>query len=83
MSSPTISSISWGRIQFSDSDNFPEGKDYKVYPGGGRPWDWNETDTRHSPGIQIGDVEELVTKGNINPLPSHFVILREMRKVCG
>ncbi|KAF7509559.1 hypothetical protein GJ744_007959 [Endocarpon pusillum] len=67
MSPPTISSISWGRIQFSDSDNLPEGKDYKVYPGGGRPWDWNETGTRHSPGVQIGDVEELVTKGNINP----------------
>jgi hypothetical protein len=39
------------------------GKDFKLYPGGGRAWDWTETRTRHSPGIQPADVEELVAHG--------------------
>ena len=40
-----------------------EGKDFKLWPGGGRPWDWNETGTRHVPGIQPADVEELLERG--------------------
>ena len=60
MASSKITFISWGKIAPSD---LAEGKDYKLYPGGGRLWDWNETDTRHSPGIQQGDVEELVKAG--------------------
>lgn len=36
------------------------GKDFKLYPDGGRAWDWNEHGTRHDPGIQPGDVAELV-----------------------
>ena len=39
------------------------GKDFKLYPGGGRDWDWAETGTRHSPGIQPADVEELLAHG--------------------
>jgi hypothetical protein len=39
------------------------GKDFKLYPGGGREWDWNETGTRHVPGIQPADVEELFAHG--------------------
>jgi hypothetical protein len=39
------------------------GKDFKLYPGGGRPWDWNETGTRHVPGIQPADVTELLEHG--------------------
>ncbi len=39
------------------------GKDFKLYPGGGRKWDWAETGTRHSPGIQPADVAELLTHG--------------------
>jgi len=31
--------------------------------GGGREWDWSETGTRHHPGIQPTDVEELLTRG--------------------
>jgi hypothetical protein len=38
-------------------------KDVKLYPGGGRAWDWNETGTSHSPGIQPADVEELLQHG--------------------
>ena len=35
----------------------------QLFPGGGRPWDWNETGTRHSPGIQQADVQELIQTG--------------------
>jgi hypothetical protein len=58
--SPRILAVSWGRMEVED---LPPGKDFKVYPGGGRPWDWSETGTRHSPGIQPGDVEELLANG--------------------
>lgn len=39
------------------------GKDFKLWPGGGRPWDWSETGTHHRPGIQPADVEELLDHG--------------------
>jgi hypothetical protein len=38
-------------------------KDAKLYPGGVREWDWNETGTRHNPGIQPADVQELLDHG--------------------
>jgi hypothetical protein len=40
------------------------GKDFKLYPGGGRAWDWNETGTRHVPGIQPADILELLDRGS-------------------
>jgi hypothetical protein len=58
--SPKIVGISWGRIE---TDALGVGKDLKLYPGGGREWDWSETGTRHSPGIQPADVEELLAHG--------------------
>ena len=58
--SPRITHISWGKI---DVENLDTGKDFKLYPGGGRPWDWNETNTRHVPGIQPADVAELLEHG--------------------
>ena len=58
--SPRIVLVSWGRIEV---EGLGAGKDFKLYPGGGRAWDWAETGTRHSPGIQRADVEELVARG--------------------
>ncbi|WP_433796596.1 Mth938-like domain-containing protein [Actinoplanes sp. CA-252034] len=58
--SPRVLSISWGSM---DVEDLGVGKDFKVYPGGGRPWDWSETGTRHSPGVQPEDVEELLAHG--------------------
>lgn len=58
--SPRILAVSWGRM---DVDVLGPGKDFKLYPGGGRAWDWAETGTRHSPGIQPEDVEELLAHG--------------------
>src|SRR5438477_8823951 len=57
---PRIVQVSWGRMEVEGLD---AGKDFKLYPGGGRAWDWAETGTRHSPGIQPADVEELVICG--------------------
>ena len=58
--SPTIVSVAWGRMEVA---GIGVGKDFKLYPGGGREWDWSETGTRHQPGIQPADVEELLTRG--------------------
>jgi len=44
-------------------DGLAPGKDFKLYPGGGRPWDWRETGTNHDPGIQPEDVAELLDHG--------------------
>lgn len=58
--SPRIASLSWGSMSI---DGVGSGKDFKLWPGGGREWDWRETNTRHSPGIQPADVAELVENG--------------------
>lgn len=56
-SSPKITALSWGRIEIENNGSF---KDVKLYPGGCRKWDWQETGTKHSPGIQYSDVHELI-----------------------
>lgn len=59
--SPRISHLSWGEVRVEgDEKSF---KDAKLYPGGARAWDWNETGTRHEPGIQTADAEELLEHG--------------------
>ena len=61
VTSPRISHVSWGRLDVEDgAQSF---KDAKLYPGGARAWDWNETGTSHTPGIQPADVEELLDHG--------------------
>src|SRR5438874_12845462 len=59
--SPKISTLSWGRMAV---EGVGEAKDFKLWPGGGRAWDWNETGTRHEPGIQPSDVQELLDRGS-------------------
>lgn len=54
-----INSIEWGKIIIGDKIF----KDVKLFPGGFREWDWNETGTKHSPGIQPEDLKELVDAG--------------------
>jgi hypothetical protein len=58
-SSPRVTHLSWGCLEV-DGRSF---KDAKLFPGGARTWDWNETGTRHEPGIQPSDVEELLEHG--------------------
>ena len=60
--SPKISAISWGRMEV---DGVGSGKDFKLWPGGGRPWDWNETGTHHDPGVQPADVEETMAAAKL------------------
>ena len=59
--SPLINHISWGRMEV---DGVDVGKDFKLWPGGGRQWDWQETGTHHVPGIQPSDIEELLNNGS-------------------
>ncbi|HEU4426340.1 MAG TPA: MTH938/NDUFAF3 family protein [Pilimelia sp.] len=71
--SPRILDVSWGRM---DVEGLGVGKDYKLYPGGGREWDWTETGTRHVPGVQPADVEELVARGATTVVLSRGMELR-------
>ena len=57
MKSLLIERIKWGEIEV---EKLGIGKDFKLYPGGGRLWNWKETNTHHVPGIQVADVEELL-----------------------
>lgn len=58
--SPRITALAWGRIEVEGVGAF---RDAKVFPGGAREWDWNETGTAHKPGIQPADVAELLDHG--------------------
>lgn len=58
--SPKVDSIKWGEISLENGTTY---KDAKLFPGGSRKWDWNETGTHHNPGIQPADVKELLEHG--------------------
>lgn len=57
---PEILDCQWGALRIAGVGAF---KDAKLWPGGAREWDWNETGTRHEPGIQPTDVRELLERG--------------------
>lgn len=57
---PRIDRLEWGIVEVVGHGTF---KDAKLWPGGARGWDWNETGTSHSPGIQPADAEELLEHG--------------------
>ena len=61
LTSPAIVRVAWGRILVEGHDR--PLKDAKCFPGGARGWDWNETGTRHDPGVQVDDVRELIDHG--------------------
>ena len=71
--SPRIAHLAWGSMRV---DGLGTGKDFKLWPGGGRPWDWHETGTRHVPGILPADVEELLEHGCEVIVPSRGMLLR-------
>lgn len=66
--SPRILALDWGEMEI---ERLGHGKDFKLWPGGGRPWDWSETGTHHHPGIQPADVRELLDHG-----ATHIVLSR-------
>jgi len=56
-------------------DGVGVGKDFKLWPGGGREWDWRETGTHHVPGIQPADIEELLANGSQTIVLSRGMLL--------
>jgi hypothetical protein len=54
--SPRIAQFQWGRVTMSGGRFV---KDARLYPGGFEGWDWQRTGTRHEPGIQLADLEDL------------------------
>jgi hypothetical protein len=55
-----ITELSWGNMEVSIAGEKQNFKDCKIWPGGARAWNWQETGTEHSPGIQPADLEELL-----------------------
>lgn len=55
--SPLVGENRWGQIEVVGFGRFA---DVKLWPGGAREWDWKETGTRHDPGIQPADLDELL-----------------------
>lgn len=60
MAETLITELSWGNMEVSIAGEKQQYKDCKVWPGGAREWRWGETGTHHSPGIQPGDIQELL-----------------------
>ena len=58
-----ITDLSWGKIEVRVDGEKRRYRDAKIWPGGAREWDWNETGTDHGIGIQIADVKEIVKNG--------------------
>lgn len=73
LGSPRIHHLSWGSMSV---DGVGVGKDFKLWPGGGREWDWGETDTHHVPGIQPADVKELLENGSQTIVLSRGMLLK-------
>lgn len=53
---PTIERLEWGSVHTSVGTF----RDARLWPGGGRDWDWRETGTHHSPGVQVADLAQLL-----------------------
>ena len=58
-----IRDLSWGEIEVQVGEEIRRFRDCKLWPGGARGWDWNETGTDHATGIQVADVREVVENG--------------------
>ncbi|MDQ3947376.1 MAG: Mth938-like domain-containing protein [Actinomycetota bacterium] len=58
--SPKVQKDGWGFVEVEGLGSL---RDAKLWPGGGRAWDWNETGTQHQPGIQPADLMELLDHG--------------------
>lgn len=61
--SPEIALIQWGHIEVKTPQKNKLYKDAKLFPGGSKKWDWNETGTEHWAGIQPGDLDDLLYHG--------------------
>src|SRR5437764_581819 len=57
MANVEIASFRWGQIIDATGRTY---KDARLFPGGVEEWNWRKTGTRHQPGIQIADLEDLL-----------------------
>ena len=73
MRSPRIMALAWGKIEVEGAGTFG---DAKLFPGGAREWDWRETGTEHTPGIQPTDVRELLDHGATTVVLSQGMLRR-------
>ena len=80
LTSPKITKLSWGKIEIDGNQEF---KDVKLFPGGCREWNWRETGTEHSPGIQYSDIKDILDNGAITVILSRGVLgrLKVQKKV--
>lgn len=62
-STTQITHIEWGQMEISVNGEIFIFKDCKVWPGGAKNWDWRLTGTRHQPGIQPADIQDIVGQG--------------------
>ena len=60
MENTLVTKLAWGEMEVTIGEQRLHFKDCKVWPGGAREWQWGETGTHHTPGIQPGDIEELL-----------------------
>ncbi len=60
MNDTSITSVSWGRTEVRVGSETYRFRDCKVWPGGAMEWDWRLTGTKHEPGIQPADIEEIL-----------------------
>ncbi len=60
MEETLITNLSWGQMEVMIRGQTYRFKDCKIWPGGARTWNWKETGTEHSPGIQPADIEEVL-----------------------
>jgi hypothetical protein len=58
-----ITHIAWGEMEVTTNGKTLRFKDCKAWPGGAKTWDWRVTGTRHEPGIQPADIQEIVDQG--------------------
>ena len=55
-----ITHLAWGTMEVATNSTILKFKDCKLWPGGAKEWDWRMTGTRHHPGIQPADIEEIL-----------------------
>lgn len=61
---PIITKAIWGQIDTQHTTKTGavpfSARDLKIWPTGTKEWNWNETGTRHNPGIQPADMQEFL-----------------------
>ncbi len=58
---PKVTHFEWGKIVV-DSTTY---KDCRLWPNHHEAWNWDKTNTRHVPGIQIADLSDFVNEIDI------------------